>query len=110
MFELTVLIVIVVVVMAVNAATADRRLHVCRSCRSSMTPKMKTSGSILIEIILWLFLIVPGLIYSIWRLTTRRPSCSVCGSDDIIPVCTPEGHKIVAMANAAARSGNKEGE
>ena len=42
--------------------------------------KTVTRGSIWIEIILWLCLIVPGLIYSIWRLTTRRQVCSACGA------------------------------
>jgi hypothetical protein len=39
--------------------------------------------------------IIPGVIYSIWRLTTRRKVCGVCGHDTMIPVSTPRGQQLV---------------
>jgi hypothetical protein len=48
------------------------------------------------EIILWLIFIFPGIIYSIWRLTTRYDACTVCRSPDIIPIDSPVGRKILA--------------
>ena len=50
-----------------------------------------TQDSILIEIILWLFLIVPGVIYSLWRLTTRAKACPACGTPSLVPLNSPMG-------------------
>lgn len=67
---------------------------ICKACGSIRCPIKTTKGSIAIEIVLWLFFIVPGLIYSIWRLTTRRNACPVCGSPDMIPLDTPIGQSL----------------
>lgn len=61
----------------------------CQSCGAQGEPKKFTPGSIAIEIVLWLFFIIPGLIYSIWRLTARYSGCSSCGSKNIIPITSP---------------------
>lgn len=68
---------------------------VCPSCGTRGEPKTITRGSTLIELVLWLCLIVPGLIYSIWRLTTRQEGCPACGAIGVIPADTPNGRKIV---------------
>jgi len=61
----------------------------CVTCGTTGRKKSRTRGSILIEIALWLFFIVPGVIYSLWRLTTRRNVCGACGSEQIIPSSSP---------------------
>jgi hypothetical protein len=38
--------------------------HICATCGSVMTPKTHTPGNILVELILWLMLLIPGIIYS----------------------------------------------
>jgi hypothetical protein len=58
-----------------------------------------TKGSFLIEFLLWVCFIVPGLIYSIWRLGTRHKGCPSCGGP-MIPVDSP-----VARAAMRARAG-----
>ena len=57
----------------------------CMTCGHDATPRAKTKGSGLIELVLWLALIVPGLVYSIWRRTALQPSCSQCGSVLLVP-------------------------
>ena len=69
---------------------------VCTSCGTIGAPKTITRGSILIEIVLWLCFIIPGLIYSIWRHTTRRNGCRSCGADTLVPVNSPIGKKLIA--------------
>jgi len=66
----------------------ETRQH-CMTCGSEGDPVAKTKGSLLIEIVLWLCLIVPGLIYSVWRLTSRHSACSVCGATNLVPCDTP---------------------
>ena len=69
---------------------------VCPACGTRGEPKTTTRGSLWLEIVLWIFFIVPGVIYSIWRLTTRRPACPACGTDGMIPVTSPKGRELVA--------------
>jgi len=61
----------------------------CVICGFVGAPKTVTRGSLFVEIILWLFFLVPGMIYSTWRLSSRFPACRHCGSRDIIPVDSP---------------------
>ena len=48
-----------------------------------------TRGSILMELMLWLCFFVPGLIYSLWRVTTKAKGCPACKSTSIIPATSP---------------------
>ena len=69
---------------------------VCSTCGFIGTPKQHTKGSIAIEILLWVMLILPGLIYSIWRLTSRQDVCPKCRNATMIPTDTPVGQKLAA--------------
>lgn len=51
----------------------------CTNCEYVGKPKVYTRGSLAVEILLWLFFLVPGLLYSIWRLATRYKGCPKCG-------------------------------
>lgn len=61
----------------------------CTRCGHEGDSKTKTRGSLLIEVVLWLCFIVPGLVYSLWRHSSRQPVCAKCGSDALIPPDTP---------------------
>ena len=69
---------------------------VCPACGTRGFPQIKTRGSLGIEIVLWLCLIVPGLIYSLWRLTTRYDACPACQQPGMIPVESPRGKKLLS--------------
>jgi predicted RNA-binding Zn-ribbon protein involved in translation (DUF1610 family) len=62
----------------------------CPNCGATGTPTTRTKGSFFIEVILWLCFFVPGLIYSIWRLTTREKVCPRCGAPNMIPLDSPK--------------------
>lgn len=55
----------------------------CPNCGYEGMPKSYTGGSMGIEIVLWLFFLLPGFIYSIWRLSTRCYVCPKCGCKEI---------------------------
>lgn len=76
--------------------------RICATCGTIGKPKTITRGSIFIEIILWLCFLVPGLIYSIWRLTTRRAACAACGETQLIPLDSPAGKAAAAKYSAKA--------
>jgi len=79
--------------------TGDGRRH-CMTCGIDGAPKRETRGSFAIEVILWLCFLVPGLIYSIWRISTRFDSCAACGSKQLVPVNAPAA---VAQKESAAQ-------
>jgi hypothetical protein len=66
-------------------------LRICTRGGSTDKPKAVTPGSILIEILLWVFLLIPGVIYSLWRHSARHRVCACCGSKDLIPLSSPRG-------------------
>ncbi|MGD0813928.1 MAG: hypothetical protein ABSA83_10015 [Verrucomicrobiota bacterium] len=74
---------------------ANPRDWICQQCLWIGRPKTYTKGSIILELFLWCMLVVPGIIYSIWRLTSRAKVCRVCGSEAIIPCRSPRGLQMV---------------
>lgn len=70
-------------------------MFVCTECGSRMTPVEITQGSIGMEILLWLVFLVPGFIYSLWRLASRKKVCPKCSSDKFVPVTTPKGQALL---------------
>ena len=77
---------------------------VCTNCGHFGKTSTRTRGSILIEIVLWLCFIIPGIIYSLWRLTTRRRVCSACGNENTVPADTPVGRKLLAEHSQAPKA------
>lgn len=60
----------------------------CTRCGITSVPSVQTKGSGLIEVLLWLFMIFPGLIYSIWRRSGRQLRCPACAGE-MVPPYTP---------------------
>lgn len=67
---------------------------VCKNCGTVGEPERVTKGSLLIEIVLWCAFLVPGLIYSLWRLGSRHDACQACGSTELVPLSSPLGRKV----------------
>lgn len=74
---------------------------VCTSCGTVGNGISHTKGSIAIEIVCWLMLCLPGVIYSIWRLTTRKTVCHQCQSEQIVPTNTPRGQSLVHQSGSS---------
>lgn len=74
---------------------APRQL-ICTRCGSVTShPATITKGSFAMEVVLWFLILIPGLIYSTWRLTSRHAGCPTCSSDALIPVDTPTGRELM---------------
>lgn len=67
---------------------------ICKDCGSTRGKKRGVKGSLFMEIALWLFFLLPGIIYSIWRLTTKFDACKDCGSATLLPIDSPMGQKL----------------
>ena len=68
--------------------------NICSNCGYVGKSKSVTKGSTLIELFLWLLFIIPGLLYSLWRLSSRYQACPKCGASHMVPLDTPRGRKL----------------
>lgn len=69
---------------------------ICSACGHIGSSKTAVKGNILIEIVLWLCFLVPGIIYSLWRSSSRHKTCPKCGSTNLIPLDSPVAQKLLA--------------
>lgn len=57
------------------------RMRYCYICQELVaTPKTYIKGNLLIELVLWLCFLLPGFVYSLWRMTSRYEGCPDCGN------------------------------
>jgi hypothetical protein len=69
---------------------------ICLTCKFVADPIRVVRGSFFLELALWLFFLIPGLLYSIWRLTTKSEVCPACGNPSMIPISSPAGQELLA--------------
>ena len=95
-------VIVFLVWRAFGAAAPRGEARLCTSCGHQGPTKMHTKGSFGIELVLWLLMIVPGLIYSLWRLSSRHPVCAACGAATLVPVDSPVARKFAAGLSKGA--------
>lgn len=78
-----------------------KQQFICTSCGYVGFPTTTTKGSFLIELALWFCFLLPGLIYSIWRLSSRYSSCPKCKGQNMIPADSPIGQKLMTEQSPA---------
>lgn len=71
---------------------------ICLQCGYTGPLKTHVKGAFILELVLWLCFIIPGLIYSVWRSTSagRQKVCGGCGSSNTVPLKTPGGKQAYA--------------
>ena len=62
----------------------------CSQCGTEAEPIVVRKGSMHTQILLWFAFILPGFLYSLWRESSKRNVCRVCGSTDVHSVCPLE--------------------
>jgi len=68
----------------------------CTTCGSVGIPKKRIPGLFVVELLLWLLFIVPGLAYMLWRLSNKKNVCPNCGAENMIPLDSPVAQKILS--------------
>lgn len=79
-------------------------VSICPNCGSVTSPETKYRGNFAIELILWLCFLIPGLIYTIWRATSKYSACPACGHTGMIPLNTPNGKLLEEKFRTASAS------
>ena len=90
------IVVIVLIYFLVIKKPKKDKSMVCNSCETKGETTTVTKGSIFIEIVLWCCFLVPGIIYSIWRSTSKQKVCSACGATTLVPLNSPAGKRIIS--------------
>lgn len=64
--------------------------YACKNCQFvGFYPKTKVRGNVGLELGLYIFFIIPGILYSLWRAGGAYKVCPQCGSKEIVPMGTP---------------------
>lgn len=71
-------------------------LFICTTCGNEGKRRTIYKGSGGLEFLLLIIVFPVGVIYLIWRLTTKHYGCPNCGSELMVPVDSPVGKKLVA--------------
>ena len=69
----------------------------CPSCGQVGNGVRHVPGSIVLEIVLWLCFLMPGLIYSIWRHAATKKACRTCRQPGLIPVDSPRARRELGL-------------
>lgn len=93
---IAIVFIIIAVLIALRRASGKASM-ICRDCGHAGHSQLITRGSLIMEVLLWICFIIPGVIYSIWRISTRYDACNACGSSRIIPQNSPIGKKLLAQ-------------
>ena len=70
----------------------------CPNCGALGGSRMRQRGSFLTEVGLWLFFVIPGIVYSLWRLSTKERVCAICGHPGVIPSDSPRARQELGAA------------
>ena len=71
---------------------------VCTNCGYIGRPVWITKGSFGLEVLLWLVFLVPGLLYSVWRVSSRYAGCPKCKASNMIPGDSPVARKFLSRS------------
>lgn len=69
-----------------RAKAKSATLWNCTRCGYRGQPSTYMRGTRDFELILWMFGILPGVVYSLWRRSTRFDGCPNCRSKGMIPL------------------------
>lgn len=69
--------------------------YLCLACGTVAVPRLRNRGNSALEIILWP-LIIPGIIYSVWRLFRKERLCRACRAINPIPLNSPIAQQYLA--------------
>ena len=62
----------------------------CPECGLVGQGKSQVQGSLGLELALWLALLLPGLLYSVWRLRSGARVCASCHYAGLLPLDSPQ--------------------
>ncbi len=74
----------------------------CPSCGFVGPSKKIIPGSMGTGLVLWLLMLIPGMIYSLWRLAAAYSGCPTCKGKGLIPADSPMARKFLETPKQTA--------
>lgn len=71
------------------------RAWYCDHCGFVGYQKKYTPGSFGVEVLAWLLMILPGILYSLWRLSARYWGCPKCATGNMMPASSPKARAAI---------------
>jgi len=71
--------------------------EICADCGSREPAILKNRGYAWMEILCWLALVLPGIIFSIWRRARRHWVCAYCGNPSMISIHSKRARWMIAL-------------
>lgn len=68
--------------------------HICLHCETPCAPDYEKPGNLFFEIILWCMFLLPGVLYTYWRVDSAKPVCPSCRGATV-PVDSPRGKRLM---------------
>ena len=82
--------------------------YICTLCGSQKEPVWAKRGSGYIEILMWLAYIVPGMIYTLWRLLRKHQVCQNCSQPTVIPINSAQGTHLRLLMKSLSQAAVKK--
>ncbi len=76
----------------------------CTRCLEEGAPRRPPRGTLLVELLLWLFLcwtVVIPLGYSLWRFLSRDRECRTCGARTLVPSDSRAAERLLGLDEEA---------
>jgi len=78
---------------------------ICNNCGTRDQGKRKAQGSLAGELLVWVLCIIlagytlfisigVAVVYSLWRVGSKKPVCGSCGAEAMIDINSPMGQKL----------------
>lgn len=83
--------------------------YLCLSCGVVDQPRLENRGSSAVEVALWL-LIIPGCLYTSWRLGRQDRYCWTCGAPYPVPADSPAARRYFGISDQAPTQASLRGE
>ena len=74
--------------------------YVCMECCCQRDPIWVKRGWLIIEIVMWLLYVLPGVIYSIWRRVRKQQVCPNCLNPTMVLTTSSRVMKVRQLMNA----------
>ncbi len=78
----------------------------CTSCGHVGKPRVRNRGSSAIEIILWLCILIPGFLYTLWRMGRKDRYCRSCKAQTVIAADSPMARQYLSGAGLNRPTGD----
>jgi hypothetical protein len=81
--------------------------YICLVCGCQRVPVMVRRGHVIIEILLWLCYLLPGVVYTLWRTLRRHEVCPNCRNPSMVKTTSPQAFHLRKLMTTLSQPRDK---